>query len=240
MKIDRVYYFQLWHYSLFQDFSFGETNFYFHQILSNFLKYSFSNFLLFYLYNIFAVYFSGNSSLLKSHSFTKSNFSCLLTSVLSLFSNSATTSFVFYKSSFLFYVSFSAINPFYYTKYFVTPCIFFYLIFFSLLNSIHFHWFCFLYFLALHLFLYLTTWLMFTTRWILIEVGSYSLTTLVNTTFLIIYRPTYQFHSLVSLLPLSTCHFISFCTFLNTVPAFSCIFFILFANSIAFSTFFPS
>ena len=109
--------------------------------------------------------------------------------------------------------------------------------------------------------LYHTTWLIFTTRWILIEVGSCSLTALVNTTSSIIYGPTYQFtsfftglslntksfvlnitlssffHSSTSFPPLSTCHFISSCAFLNAAPASSYTFFILSANSIAFSTF---
>ena len=37
---------------LLQSFSFEETNFHFYQFLSNFLRYSFLNFLLFYSYNI--------------------------------------------------------------------------------------------------------------------------------------------------------------------------------------------
>jgi len=44
-----------------QGFFSGETDFHFRQFLSNFLRYSFSNFPLFYPYNIFAVYFPGNS-----------------------------------------------------------------------------------------------------------------------------------------------------------------------------------
>ena len=47
-------------------FSGGETDFHFCQFLSNFFRYSFSNFPSSYLYNIFAVYFSSNSPLLKS------------------------------------------------------------------------------------------------------------------------------------------------------------------------------
>jgi len=89
-----------------QDFFFRETDFYFCQFLSNFLKYSFSNIPSSHPYNIFIVYFPGNSPLLKSYSSTKSNFSSLLTSVLILLSNSAITSFVFFKSSSLFYLIF--------------------------------------------------------------------------------------------------------------------------------------
>ena len=80
---------------LLQDLFSREINFYFCQFLSNFFRYLYSNFLLSHLYNIFTVHFSGNFFLLKSCSFTKSNFSYLLTSVLILLSNSATISFVF-------------------------------------------------------------------------------------------------------------------------------------------------
>jgi len=107
-----------------QGFSSGETDFYFHQFLSHFLRFSFSNFLLFYLYNIFAVYFSGSSFLLKSYSSTKTNFSYLLTSALSLSSNSATTFFIFSKLSFFFYILLFAVNLFHHTKYFTTSLIF--------------------------------------------------------------------------------------------------------------------
>ena len=107
-----------------QGFSSGETDFHFYQFLSNFLKYSSLNFLLFHLYNIFTVNLSGNSSLLKSFFSPVSNFSCLLTSAFSLPLNLSTNSFVFSRSSSFFYVSFSAINPFYHTKYLSTPLTF--------------------------------------------------------------------------------------------------------------------
>jgi len=107
-----------------QDFSSRETDFHFHQFFSNFLKYSFSNFLSFHLYNIFTIYFPSSSPLLKSHSSTQSNFSCFLTFTLSLSSNSAIISFVFSKSSFFFYISLFAVNPFHHTKHFITPLIF--------------------------------------------------------------------------------------------------------------------
>ena len=97
-----------------QGFS-GETDFYFHQFLSNFLKYSFSNFSLSYPYNIFTVYFPSNSPLLKSFSSIISN---LLTSALILPSNFSIASLVFSRSSFLFHVLCSTINPFYHTRYF--------------------------------------------------------------------------------------------------------------------------
>ena len=51
-------------------------SFYHFQFFSNLFKYSVSNFLSSYLYNIFTIYFSSDSSLLKSHSSTISNFSC--------------------------------------------------------------------------------------------------------------------------------------------------------------------
>jgi len=69
----------------FQYFSSRETDFHFYQFLSNFLRYSSLNFLLFYPYNIFTVYFSGNSPLLKSFSSTISNFSCNIHEILRLF-----------------------------------------------------------------------------------------------------------------------------------------------------------
>ena len=108
--------------------------------------------------------------------------------------------------------------------------------------------------------LYYTFWLIFTTRWIFIKVGSCNLTALVNITFSIVYRPTYQstnflaghslntksfilsitlspfFQSSVFFLLLSPCLFIFSCVFFSATPASSCIFFILSTNSIAFST----
>jgi len=81
-----------------QGFFSRKTNFYFLQFLSNFLKYSASNYLSFYLYNIFVIYFLSNSPLSKFLSSAKSNFSYLLTSVFNLSSNSVTTSFAFSKS----------------------------------------------------------------------------------------------------------------------------------------------
>ena len=106
---------------LLQYFFSREINFHFYQFLSNFFKYLSSNFLLSYSYNIFTIYFPSNSPLLKSFSSTISNFSCLLTSVLSLLLNSATAFFVFSKFSSFFYILFSAVNLF---KYFTTPLIF--------------------------------------------------------------------------------------------------------------------
>ena len=77
------------------------------------------------IYIIFLLYiFSSNFSLLKSYSFTKSNFSYFLTFTLILFSNSAIISFVFSKSFSLFQVLYSTINFFYLTKYFMTSLIF--------------------------------------------------------------------------------------------------------------------
>ena len=109
---------------LLQGFSSRETSFHFCRFLSNFLKYPSPNFPSFHSYNIFAIYFSSNFSLLKSFSSTLFNFSFLLTSAFILLSNSATISFTFSKSFSLSQVSYSAVNPFYYTKYFITPLIF--------------------------------------------------------------------------------------------------------------------
>ena len=104
-----------------QGFFFEKTDFHFYQFLFNFFRYFSSNFLSFYPYNIFAVYFSSNFPLLKSLS---STISCLLTSALSLLTNSATTSFIFSKSSPLYHVSYFTMNSFHYIKYFTTPLIF--------------------------------------------------------------------------------------------------------------------
>ena len=66
------------------------------KFLFSFLKYSSLNFPLSYSYNIFIIYFPSNSLLLKSLFSFISNFSC---------------------------TSYTAINPFYYTKYFTTSFI---------------------------------------------------------------------------------------------------------------------
>ena len=78
-----------------------------------------SNFLSSYLYNIFTMHFPSSSPLLKSLFSVMSNFSCCLTSTFNLPSNFATTSFTFSKSFFLSKLLCSAVNFFYYTKYFV-------------------------------------------------------------------------------------------------------------------------
>ena len=90
------------------------------QFLSNFLKYSFSNFPLFYLYNILAIYFPSNSPLLMFFSSARSSFSYLLTSIFILPLNSTTSSFVFSKSSSFSQLLWSTINLFHCTKYFMT------------------------------------------------------------------------------------------------------------------------
>ena len=107
-----------------QGFFFRETDFYFCQFLSNFLRYSSSNFPSFHPYNIFTIYFSSNSPFLKSLSSAMSNFFCHLTFAFILPLNSATTSFVFSKSFSLSQESCSAINSFHHTRYFITPHIF--------------------------------------------------------------------------------------------------------------------
>ena len=118
-----------------QGFSSRETNFHFCQFLSNFLRYSLSNFLLLHPYNIFTVYFSSNSSYLKSHSSATFNLSYFVTFAFILFLKSATTSLVFPKSSFLPHVLCLAVNPFQHTKYFIIPLIF---CLFDILLTFHF------------------------------------------------------------------------------------------------------
>ena len=113
----------------FQDFSSRETDFHFCQFFFNFLKYFFSNFSLFHLYNIFTIYFSGNSSLLKSLLSAISNFSYCPTSVFNILSNFATTFFTFSKSFSFSQILYSTVNPFHHTKYFTTPLTF---LFFSI------------------------------------------------------------------------------------------------------------
>ena len=110
---------------LLQGFFFRETEFHFCQFLSNFLKYSSPKFPSFHSYNIFAIYFPSNFPLLKSLFFTLSNFYFLLNSIFILLSNSTAISFVFSKSFSLSQISYSAVNPFYYTKYFITLFIYF-------------------------------------------------------------------------------------------------------------------
>ena len=118
--------------------------FFFHlsQFLSNFFKYSSSNFLLSHPNNNFAIYFSSNTLLLNSSTlgfnFTLhlySTPSCLLTSVLNLPSNSSTNSFAFSKSSFFSQVLCSTVNPFHLTKYLSTPLIF---LLFRIFSTSHF------------------------------------------------------------------------------------------------------
>ena len=108
--------------------------FYLFQLLSNFFKYSFSNFSSSHLYNIFAVYFPGSSALLKFFSSAKSNFSYLLTSTFIFPSNFATNSFTFSKSSFFSQLSYSAMKPFHHTKYFIIPLTF---LLFKILSTSH-------------------------------------------------------------------------------------------------------
>ena len=114
-----------------QDFSSGETNFHLCQHLSNFFKYLSLNFLSSHPNKIFAIYFPSDSLLLNSSvsgfifTFHLSSIpSCLLTSVLSLPSNSFTNSLAFSKSFFFSHISFFTVNPFQHTKYFSTHCIF--------------------------------------------------------------------------------------------------------------------
>ena len=107
-----------------QGFSSRKTGFYFHQFLSNFFKYSFSNFLLFYLYNIFTIYFSSNFFLLMSLFLAIFKFSYLLTSISSLPLNFAIIFSIFSRSSSVSHKLCSTINLFYCNKYFTFSCIF--------------------------------------------------------------------------------------------------------------------
>ena len=116
------------------------------------------------------------SPLLKSLSFTMFNFSCFLTSVYTLLSNSITAFFVFSKSFFLSYILCSVINSFHSTKYFTTPLIFTLFNIFSIFHSSTS--FIFIGFISSifcsstsSLYLYLTTWLIFcyklkTLKWV--------------------------------------------------------------------------
>ena len=171
----------------------------------------FLNFLSFYLYNIFDIYFSSNTLLLKSLSSIISNFSCHLTSAFILPSNSATTSFVFPKSFFLSHISCSTINLFYYTKYLTISFIF---PLFKIFSTSHsstpstFTGFTFSTFCPSTCFLYYTIWLTFTTRWIFIKVGNHNLTALVNITSLILYGPIYWSTNFLTSLFLNTKSFI--------------------------------
>ena len=119
-----------------QDFSSGETDFHFHQFLSNFLKYSSSNFPSSQPYNIFTVNFPGNFPLLKSFSSAISSFSYLLTSAFILPSNSSNASLAFPKSSPFSQVSCSVVNLFHRTKYLSTPLIFLLFNIFSISHSL--------------------------------------------------------------------------------------------------------
>ena len=121
---------------LFQSFFFRETNFYFYQFFSNFLRYFSLNFISFYLYYIFAVYFSSNSFLLKFFFSTIANFLYFFTFILNLSSNFITAFFAFFKSFHFSPILFSAVNPFYYTKYFTTSLIFLWFRIFSTFHSL--------------------------------------------------------------------------------------------------------
>ena len=114
-----------------------------------------------------------------------SNFSYHLISAFILPSNSATTSFVFPKFFFLSHVSCSTVNPFHHTKYLTTSLIFLLFKIFSISHSFTlstFTGFASSIFCPPTCSLYCTIQLIFTTRWILIEVGNCSLTALVDIT----------------------------------------------------------
>ena len=169
------------------------SSFHFFQFLSNLFKYSSSNFWSSHPYNNFAIYFPGNSILLYS----STSPSCLLTSTPPR-SNSSINSSAFFKFSLLSQVSPSAVKPFHYIKYFTTPLVFF---LFSIFSTFHSSTssistgFPSSFFCPFTCSLYLTIWLTFTTRWILIELGNRNFTALVDTTSSITYSPTVRYGS---------------------------------------------
>ena len=101
---------------------------------------------------------------------------------------------MFSKSSSFSQLSYSTVNFFYYTKYFVTP---FNFLLFSTLSTFYFLTssisigFTSSTFWPSIYSLYYTTELTFTTRWILIEVGNHILITLIETTLSMMYELTY-------------------------------------------------
>ena len=116
-RINEVYCFQLWHYPPFKVSPLEK-------LTSIFASSSptFSDIPSSYLYSIFTMYFSGNSPLLKSFFSIMFSLSCLLTSMLILSLNSSMALLAFSKSSSFSHVLYSAVNPFYLTKYFSTLC----------------------------------------------------------------------------------------------------------------------
>ena len=164
-----------------------------------------------YPYNIFTIYFSGSSPLLKSLFSTISIFFCHLTLIFILLLNLTIVFFTFSRSSFFSYKLCSTINLFYCTKYFTTPLIF---LLFSIFSTFHsltlstFTSFTSFFFYSSICFLYHTIQLMFTTRWILIKLSSCSLITLVDITLSMKYKPIYWFASFFASLSLNIKSFI--------------------------------
>ena len=187
--------------SFLQGFSSRETDFHLLQFFSNFFRYSALNFPSSHPYSNLAIYFPSNSLLLYSSLF------CHLTSAFNLPSNLFTNFFAFSKSSSFSHVSFSAVNPFHHTKYFSTPLTF---LLFSILSTSHsltpsiLISFPFFFSCPPTCSLYCTIQLTFTTRCILIEVGSCNLTALVDTTSSITYSPMYQSTNFLAGLSLNT------------------------------------
>ena len=120
--------------SLLQGFSSRETDFHLCQFLSNFFRYSASNFPSSHPYSNFTIYFLSNIPLLNSLSPGISVFSCLLTSTLNPPSNLFTNYLAFSKSSFFSHESCSAVNLFHRTRYLSTPLIF---LLFNILSTSH-------------------------------------------------------------------------------------------------------
>ena len=184
-----------------QDFFSRETDFHLLQFLSNFFRYSASNFPLFHPYSNLAVYFPSSLLLLYS------SLSCHLTSTFNLPLNLSTNSFAFSKFSSFSHVSFPAVNPFHHTKYFSAPLTF---LLFSILFTSHSSTPSISISFSSFLFcppicsLYHTIQLTFTTGYILIEIGSRNLTILVDTTSSIAYGLIYRSTNFLAGLSLNT------------------------------------
>ena len=123
-------------------------------------------------------------------------------------------------------MSYSAVNFFYYTRYFTTLLIFLLFKIFSTFHSLTFSistGFTFFYFLSPYLL----------SGWILIKVSSCSLTTLVETTLSMKYKPIYQSTSFFTGLSLNTESFIlnnTLSPFFSFLSSFICLLLHLFLS----------
>ena len=138
-------------------------------------------------------------------------------------------------SSFLSYILCSAVNLFHHTRYFTTSYIFLLFRIFSTSHSSTFSTstvFC-----SPTCSLYYIIWLIFTTRWILIELSSCSLTALVDIILSMEYELIYQSTSFFASLSLNTKSFILNITlspFFYSSTSFLFLFVYCFISSCAF------